>query len=153
MLAVVGPDSGGYEARMRALAAEHGVAHRVLFTGMLSGADRLPPLVDADLFGLPSDHENFGLAVIEALACGTPVLISDKVNIYREVSSAGVGLIVERDPAAIAAAIGRYLADPAARAMAASRARPFVVECYDLDAIAGRWIGHYRAIVNGAAGK
>jgi glycosyltransferase involved in cell wall biosynthesis len=86
------------------------------------------------------------MAVVEALAAGAPVLISDRVNIYREVRDAGVGLVVERDPAAIAAATGAFLADPAARQRAASRTRAFVRERYDWRAIGRRWVDHYRGI-------
>lgn len=46
----------------------------------------------ADVFVLPSHQENFGIAVAEALACGTPVLISNKVNIWREIQAGGGGL-------------------------------------------------------------
>ena len=47
----------------------------------------------SDAFVLPSHHENFGIAVAEALACGLPVLISDKVNIWREIEADGAGLV------------------------------------------------------------
>jgi glycosyltransferase involved in cell wall biosynthesis len=47
----------------------------------------------AEAFVLPSHHENFGISVVEALACGTPVLISDKVQIWREIAESGAGLV------------------------------------------------------------
>jgi glycosyltransferase involved in cell wall biosynthesis len=47
----------------------------------------------ADAFVLPSHSENFGLAIAEALACGTPVLISDKINIWQEIETAQAGLV------------------------------------------------------------
>jgi glycosyltransferase involved in cell wall biosynthesis len=152
-LAAVGPDSRGHLERMRGIAAELGVADRVMFTGMMRGHERLKPLVDADLFALPSDHENFGMAVIEALAAGAPVLISDRVNICREIRKAGVGLVVDRDPAKIAQAAGEFLADPAARQNAAARARPFALGRYDWDVIGPRWVDHYRAMVSPAPGR
>ena len=49
------------------------------------------------MFILPSHQENFGIAVAEALACGTPVLISNKVNIWREIEQDGAGLVDEDD--------------------------------------------------------
>ena len=63
----------------------------VVFTGMLSGNLKWGALRAADVFVLPSHQENFGIAIAEALACGTPVLISDKVNIWREVVADGGG--------------------------------------------------------------
>jgi len=50
-------------------------------------------LKSAEVFCLPSHQENFGIAVVEALSCGTPVLISDKVNIWEEIDSTGAGFV------------------------------------------------------------
>jgi glycosyltransferase involved in cell wall biosynthesis len=61
---------------------------------------------------LPSYSENFGVAVVEAMACGLPVVISDKVNIWREVESAKAGLVTACDPTEIARAIEVLLDDP-----------------------------------------
>jgi len=65
----------------------------VLFPGMLSGDLKWGALRRAEVFILPSHQENFGIAVVEALACGTPVLISRPVNIWREIESSGAGLV------------------------------------------------------------
>ena len=93
VLVIAGPDQGGYESRIRQLVQQHGLGERVVFTGMLYGSDRIAAMVDASLFVLPSYQENFGIAVAEALAAGTPVLISDRVNIHPEVTAAGVGAV------------------------------------------------------------
>ena len=60
---------------------------------MLSGDLKWGALRQAEVFVLPSHQENFGIAVVEALACGTPVLISRPVNIWREIESSGAGLV------------------------------------------------------------
>jgi glycosyltransferase involved in cell wall biosynthesis len=57
------------------------------------GESKWGALAAAEVFALPSHQENFGIAVAEALACGTPVLISDKVNIWREVAEERAGLV------------------------------------------------------------
>ena len=64
----------------------------VTFAGMLSGQTKWEAFAAAEVFVLPSHQENFGIAVAEALACGTPVLISQKVNIWREIVDDGAGL-------------------------------------------------------------
>ncbi len=61
--------------------------------GMLSGAAKWGALYGCEAFVLPSHQENFGIAVVEALACGKPVLISDQVNIWREIVEDGAGLV------------------------------------------------------------
>ena len=65
----------------------------VSFPGMLSGDLKWGALRQAEVFVLPSHQENFGIAVVEALACGTPVLISRPVNIWREIESSEAGLV------------------------------------------------------------
>lgn len=72
-------------------AAEEPGASSVYFPGMLAGDAKWGALYGASAFVLPSHQENFGIAVVEALGCGTPVLISDKVNIWREIAAAGAG--------------------------------------------------------------
>ena len=69
------------------------ISVRVKFPGMLSGDAKWGALYGAEVFVLPSHQENFGIAVVESLACETPVLISDKINIWREILSEKAGII------------------------------------------------------------
>lgn len=150
-LAVVGPDSGGYMQRVRELAAEAGVSERVVFTGLLSGADRVAALTDADVFCLPSDHENFGVVVVEALATGTPVVVSDRVDLGALVAAHGVGEVVPTAVEPVAAALSRWLSDAARgeRELAGKRGRELVWAHYDWRRIAARWREHYRQLATG----
>ena len=147
MLVIAGPNAEGYGETIERLMAEHRVTERVIFTGMIAGQEKLAALADADLLSAPSFHENFGLAVIEALACGTPVVISDQVNIYPDIQAAGVGGVVPMDVAALAREIDRWLEDESMRRTAAAKAPAFVRERYDWDQIARRWVDHYRGVV------
>ena len=92
-LVIAGPDEQGWQPRLAALAARMGLAGRVHFPGMLQGNVKWGAFYAAEAFALPSHQESFGVAVTEALSCGTPVLISNKVNIWREVDADGVGLV------------------------------------------------------------
>jgi glycosyltransferase involved in cell wall biosynthesis len=96
-LVMAGPDSTGWSAQLKALAASLGLSENITWTGMLTGDIKLGALRSADVFVLPSHQENFGIAVAEALACGVPVLISNKVNIWREVQRDGAGLVEPDD--------------------------------------------------------
>ena len=92
-LVMAGPVSGSIGAELNALAESLGIAHRVAWTGMLGREMKWGAYYAAELFALPSHQENFGISVVEALACGVPVAISDKVNIWREIAADGAGIV------------------------------------------------------------
>ncbi len=92
-LVMAGPDESGWARELRVLAQSCDVADKIEWPGMLTGDLKLGAFRAADVFALPSHQENFGIAVVEALACGVPVLISDKVNIWREIAEDGAGLV------------------------------------------------------------
>jgi glycosyltransferase involved in cell wall biosynthesis len=92
-LLLAGPDQTGWSAQLKALSASLGIKDRTTWTGMLAGDVKFGALHAAEVFALPSHQENFGIAVAEAMACGVPVLISNKVNIWREVQADGAGLV------------------------------------------------------------
>lgn len=92
-LVMAGPDQTGWQAELTCQAASLGVAQRITWPGMLTGGLKWGAFHAADVFVLPSHQENFGIAVAEALACGLPALISDKVNIWREIVEDGAGLV------------------------------------------------------------
>lgn len=68
---------------------------RIHAVGMLEGDAKWGAFYGCEAFVLPSHQENFGISVVEALACGKPVLISNKVNIWREIAEDGAGLVEE----------------------------------------------------------
>ena len=92
-LFICGPDQGGWEAKLHEVAKRFKVPDRICWTGMLTGDLKWGALRASEIFVLPSHQENFGIVVAESLACGVPVLVSDKVNIWREVVSDGAGLV------------------------------------------------------------
>jgi glycosyltransferase involved in cell wall biosynthesis len=92
-LVMAGPDNTGWAEELKRLAQQLGISDRVTWVGMLQGGMKWGAFYCADAFILPSHQENFGIAVAEALGCGLPVLISDKVNIWREVLSHGAGVV------------------------------------------------------------
>jgi len=95
---------------------------RVTFTGPLYGDDKWAALAAAEVFALPSHQENFGVAVAEALASGVPVLLSHRVNIWREIVDDGAGFAAADDLDGTARLLERWqAADPAAMRLAAQR--------------------------------
>lgn len=92
-LVVAGPDPGHWQPKLAAIAARAGLAPRVHWPGMVKGPAKAAAFGLCEAFILPSHQENFGIAVVEALAAGRPVLLSDKVNIAPEIAADGCGLL------------------------------------------------------------
>ncbi|GAB5504369.1 MAG: hypothetical protein Pyrs2KO_30240 [Pyruvatibacter sp.] len=92
-LVIAGPDEEGLSEGLLTYAAVHGLRDRVHFPGMLEGEAKCGAFRGAEVFILPSHQENFGIVVAEALSWSKPVLVTDKVNIWREVASSGAGLV------------------------------------------------------------
>ena len=92
-LVMAGPDQVGWAQDLKSLASKLGIEDRVHWPGMLKGRVKWGAFRSAEAMILPSHQENFGFVVAEAMACSTPVLISNKVNIWREVDSSQGGLV------------------------------------------------------------
>jgi glycosyltransferase involved in cell wall biosynthesis len=127
-LVMGGGGSDDYVAGLKALAAELGIADRITWTGMITGDLKWGAFRAADAFFLVSHQENFGIAVAEALSAGLPVLISNRVNIWREVKLHNAGLIEADDLTGASRILQRWLAlDAAAR----TKMRANAAHCFD----------------------
>lgn len=145
-LAVVGPDEQPFRTRLDALVRELGMADRVYFVGMLRGAAVVEALVDAELSLLPSLQENFATSVLESLAAGTPVIVSDQVDIHPDISREAMGAVIPRTVEALATALAEWMGDPDRRRSAGLRARAYGLR-HGWDGIAERWAGHYSRLI------
>lgn len=92
-LVMAGPDDVNWTPELQQQAARLGAADRIIWTGMLRGPAKWGAFYGAQAFILPSHQENFGIAVADALACGTIPLISDKVNIAPDIAADGAGFM------------------------------------------------------------
>ncbi len=92
---------------------------------------------------LPSYQEAAPIAVIESLAAGTPVVISDRINICDQIANAAVGGVVTPNIPALSKELSNWLGDADRRQRASLKARAFVSEHYDWNRIARCWIDHY----------
>jgi glycosyltransferase involved in cell wall biosynthesis len=111
-LIMAGPNDHGYGQSMLSLADSLSLGDRVTWTGPIFGDMKWGAFHVAEAFILPSHQENFGIAVAEALACEVPVLISDQVNIWREVCNDGAGYVESDDQAGTVNLIERWLCTP-----------------------------------------
>jgi glycosyltransferase involved in cell wall biosynthesis len=114
-LVLAGPEEDGYLDTVMRMANSLGVLDRLTVTGFLNAWQRLEAIVDADIFILTSYSENFGMALVEAMAGGLPVLISDRVGIGDDVSDTGAGIVAPLNPDAIARGLAYMLSCPEQR--------------------------------------
>jgi len=125
-LAIVGPpDPPTFENQVRRWIEDTGVGSQTVVTGMVTHQEKLELLADADVFVLPSEAENFGHSVFEAMASGIPVVVSDALNYAQEIARAGAGFASRRDPPSFAARIGELLADSALRNVMGAKGKVF----------------------------
>jgi glycosyltransferase involved in cell wall biosynthesis len=133
-LVVAGPDQTGSKAELQGLARELGVSDRVRWPGMLSGDAKWGAFRLSEFFVLPSHQENFGIVVAEAMALRKPVLITNKVNIWREIAADNAGKVVNYDLEEIANGLQKLCAlTPKQREIVGRNARKCFVTRYDLE--------------------
>jgi glycosyltransferase involved in cell wall biosynthesis len=109
-LVFAGPDEGGVEVELDRLALQLGIRKSVQFTGPVFGRDKWAAYRDADVFVLPSQNENFGNTAAEAVAAGTPVIVTEQCGIAPLLADQA-GLVVPHEASALSEALGLVLGD------------------------------------------
>lgn len=122
--------AGEEDPRLHALVAEHALEDQVRFLGFLTGTPKWEALCAADIFLLPSRQENFGIALAEAMHAGVPALITDKINIWREMTEAGAARLLNEGQleTSLADQMDHWLCHPDARRNASLAARDYAAE-------------------------
>jgi glycosyltransferase involved in cell wall biosynthesis len=137
-LVIAGNDMGS-ERELRRIVREHSLQDRVLFTGLIRGEERFDLLADADVLAYPSRHEVFGLVPLEALICGTPVIVGDDNGCGEMIARTGGGKIVPHgDELALKRAISEMLDQPTLWRAAAAEAGKDVRRFYSGDSLTGQ---------------
>ncbi len=135
MLVIVGDGEKSYVAGLRGLAAQLGMADDITWTGFLGGADKLSAFAAASVFVLPSYSENFGIALVEALAAGLPCVTTDGVAVSEDIRESGAGLVVEAESKPFCEAMNRLLEDAALRTRFGANARKLATERFSVEAM------------------
>ena len=146
-LAIVGPDNDGYIQNVVRWCTDFNILDAVTIVDALEKDEVKQAYVDADVFVLPSYTENFGNTVIEALACGCPVVISDQVAIWREIQDSGAGLIVPLDVEKIAIAMQQILENPRLAKEMSDKGKKLIHEKFTWKIIETLFQKHYEEII------
>lgn len=145
---LAGSGSPEYEAEVDALLIAAGMRDRTYRAGFVTGAMKDLFLQGADLFALTSHSENFGIAVLEALAAGLPVLITPGVALANVVKQHQLGCLVEQDVTAIASGLQHLLNNPQQAKQMGDRARQLIFDKYSWDRLASTLSKIYIATLN-----
>jgi glycosyltransferase involved in cell wall biosynthesis len=143
---IVGPEEDAHVRELKDMADSLGVAGRVTFTGMLAGPERLAVFRDADLFVLTSLGENFAMSVVEAMAAGLPVLVTDTVGVAPDVAAHGAGLVVPREEQAVAEAMVRLLNSDKIRKQMGEAGKQLARTNYNPDTVAQKWLDQFGSL-------
>ncbi|TDH24643.1 glycosyltransferase [Segetibacter sp. 3557_3] len=141
-LVIAGPGlETQYGKMIEELVLERKLQNQVFFTGMLSGEAKWGAFYGCDVFILPSHQENFGIAVAEALSCSKPVLISNQVNIWQEISQAQAGIIDINSLEGVKQLIETWLQmDKSMQLEMGARAKELYINNFSIDATIGKII-------------
>jgi len=146
-LTIAGPGKPAYVDSLRSLAFELGLSDSVKFCGFVGGAEKARLFSEAMVFVLPSYHENFGLAVLEAIAAGVPVVISPQVQLAPFVEEYDLGIVAPSEPHLFAAGIIKALRDDSLHARVATTGIELVRSRYSPDVIGRRLMDMYLSAV------
>ncbi len=133
-LVIIGPDEN-YLNELTALARRLALKDRIIFKGPIYGSDRIGPYVDADVCVLPSVYDTFPVSVLEALACGTPVIVSSNCGIA-EIIHARSGYAVANDISILKDTMARILTNPTLANKLGENGKKLVTETYNWSHIA-----------------
>lgn len=145
-LVIAGNDEEGLRAKLELIARDADVAERVRFIGPVRDEAKWRLIRSAALFALPSYSENFGIAVLEAMACGVPVVVTPEVGLAKTVREVGAGLVVDGDAQKLGQAIGGLLADPDQRQALGAAGRNSAETRFSWNAIAWQMAEVYREL-------
>ena len=152
VLVVAGTGKPTYEAELRRVAEDTAGTARVVWAGHLTGEEKWDAFAAANVFALPSDNENFGIVVLEALLAGTPVVISDEVYLGDELASFGV-TVCGSDADATHDALAAVLADPDAARRRTAIAAAQVRDRFEPAAVAARTLDLYERVLGQRAAR
>ena len=147
-LVFAGSGEPQFEALLRQKVVTCGLGDRVSFRGFVGGDDKLQLLRSASVFVLPSQAENFGVAVAEAMAAGCPVVVTRGVDIAGDIERSGAGSVAEANVQSLTTAVSRVLSDPLLANKMGAAGRAYAREHWCWPKIAASLVREYNAALH-----
>lgn len=145
---IAGSGSKEYQAEIKSLLISSGIDDRTHFSGFVEAETKNIFIQGSDLFVLTSHSENFAVVVLEALAVGTPVLITPGIGLASLVQQFQLGYVTELNVSAITSALHCYFSDPQAAKNMVNSHQQFMLEHYTWETIAVKMIEIYEDIMS-----
>jgi len=150
-LLIVGDGPDSFKNKVKQWFKNEGVfgEEKINFTGMLTGKDKLEALSGSDIFVLPSYSENFGMAIVEAMACGLPVITTNTVGVHNEITETNGGLIIPSgDALRLSEAIIKIINNKELAKEISDNGRELTRERFDFNKVADKMIKKFKEIIN-----
>ena len=151
LLVLAGPDDG-YQATAEAFIRENNLTDRVKLVGMLMDDDKKAALADADVFVLPSYSEGFSMAVLEAMASGTPTIVSDRVGFGDVIRETGAACLTDLTPDSVLASLKKVMHDDSYREQIRLTGQALVRQRYDIQVVADQLLAAYQSVLDRRVG-
>ncbi|MDP2704153.1 MAG: glycosyltransferase [bacterium] len=153
LLVIAGSDDENYKKHVQLLITNYPPAQagqlqsKVIFTGMISGNDKIAALQESDVFVLSSYSENFSMSAVEAMYMKLPIVLTKRVGIAPIVEKYGAGIVVEKNEKEIAEAILKICADEKLKIAMGEAGRRLVEEKFEMSRIANQWMAAYQNLL------
>lgn len=146
---IVGPSDNAYMKEMKKIAGELGVGETIVWTGYQSGEAIEACYRESDLFLLASEHENFSMVTVEAMAAGLPVIVSEHVGVASDIESRGAGIVARLDVTEFARSALELIAHRDRMREMGKKARKTALELYSGEPVARLMLRAFEDVVSG----
>jgi len=147
ILIIAGDGDAQFVSGLRSLAEVLGIGPDLIWTGFIGGEDKLSAMASASMYVLPSRSENFGIALVEAMAAGLPCVLTDEIGIAIDAREYDAGLVAPCEVGPLANAMRRLIDDPELRTRLSHNARRLVDDRFSAEAMSGSLIKLYDQVI------
>lgn len=145
-LLIVGPNDSEYQNKVEKMIETEGILDKVIFTGMLTGHAKMAALSGADIFVLSSYSEGFSIAILQAMICGLPVIVTHQCN-FPEIEEIKAGVVIDPNVDQLTDSLTKLLNKPQLCKEMGENGRRLIIERFTWDKVAAEMINSYENIL------